>query len=62
MAINDCEIAMAAKIPLERIGEWNASHQAIGSWQAQKQNKLISVGVTVSPAPLKAWIATMPQA
>ena len=61
-AISDWEIAIAAKIPLLRIAVWNASHKAMGSWQAQKQNRLISVGVMVSPAPLKAWIATMPQA
>ena len=39
-----------------------ASSHATGNSSSQKQNRLISVGVRVSPAPLKDWVTTMPNA
>src|SRR5712692_4790804 len=39
-----------------------ASRYASGISQSQKQNRLIIVGVNVSPAPLNACVSTMPYA
>ncbi len=36
------------------------NNQANGIWKNQKPNKLITVGVFVSPAPLNALIITIP--
>ena len=38
------------------------SRYAIGSSHSQKQNRLMMVGVKVSPAPLKACVSTIAQA
>jgi hypothetical protein len=38
------------------------SHHAAGISKSQKTNRLMIVGVHVSPAPLNAWVSTMPHA
>jgi hypothetical protein len=39
----------------------HGEHQQSGIWISQKNTRLIFVGVTVSPAPLKACTATIHQ-
>src|SRR5690606_39128642 len=59
-AISDSAIAIAQKMPCGPIAA--ASAYASGSCSSQKNTKLIQVGVSVSPAPLNAWIMIMPSA
>src|SRR5208282_1080766 len=51
-------IAMYTPLECKRIGI--ASQYARGISSIQKPKKCTIVGVTVSPAPLKAWSMTMP--
>ncbi len=48
--------------PCGPICQWIASSHATGIWNTQKQNRLIHVGVQVSPAPLNDCVNTRPYA
>lgn len=58
MAVSATGIAMNTPVaPMENVLE---SNHASGIWKNQKPNKLMIVGVRVSPAPLNAFAITIP--
>ena len=59
-AIIPSAITKEKKTFFERRFIGTASQQANGTSRNQKPNKFTQVGVTVSPAPLKACSITMP--
>src|ERR1700759_2915563 len=61
-ADNEKAVAIAKKMPEGPKLARPASNVATGISQIQKQTKLMTMGVRVSPAPLKAWFTTMPYA
>src|ERR1700761_6985840 len=51
---------IARKTPVGPIPCRIARNQARGAWKSQKQNTLMMVGTMVFPAPLKAFVSTIP--
>src|SRR6266478_4601340 len=59
VAMKPSAMTMDQKTPLECIRAGIARKKARGISKSQKPKKFTMVGVTVSPAPLKAWSMTM---
>ena len=60
MVIQVSVVTMAMNTPVVPMFSTLESNRAKGIWKTQNQNKLIQVGVLLSPAPLKALIMTIP--